>query len=172
MRQLLDEIDRIGETTNFDEIPLFDGETEVLQPPIPQASQTIKPQLTLQIGHSSPEILEVPRYCMSSKGLILNDINISTLEDANAAIDKIETAIEAVSDIRADFGAAQHHLEHTYQNLSVTSENVTSAESRIRDTDVADEFTTYTKNNIMYQAGNSMCAQANSIPEMVMNLLR
>lgn len=84
----------------------------------------------------------------------------------------IDIAIEAVADIRAGFGASQNHLEHTYQNLSVTSENMTAAESRIRDTEMAEEFTNLTRENIMFQAGASMCAQANSLPELVMNLLR
>ncbi len=171
VKQLLDEIDRIGVTSNFDEIPLFDGESAVT-PPLPKPARQGDTEITLQIGHSAPEILDVPRYCMSSKGLDLAGLDITDLTKANAAIDKIEVAIEAVSDIRAGFGAAHNHLEHTIQNLSVTSENVTSAESRIRDTDIADEFTSYTRDNILYQAGNSMCAQANSIPEMVMRLLQ
>ena len=109
---------------------------------------------------------------MSTKGLALESVDISTLTKANDSVAMIDNAIEAVADIRAGFGASQNHLEHTYQNLSVTSENMTSAESRIRDTDMADEITSFTRDNIMYQAGNSMCAQANSLPEMAMNLLR
>lgn len=171
VQQLLEEIDRIGITTNFDDISLFDGESAVT-PPLPKLATAGDSEITLQIGHSEPETLDVPRYCMSSKGLDLAGLDITELKKANAAIDKIEVAIEAVSDIRAGFGAAHNHLEHTIQNLSVTSENVTSAESRIRDTDIADEFTSYTRDNILYQAGNSMCAQANSLPEMVMRLLQ
>ncbi len=171
VQDLLQEIDRIGETTNFDEISLFDGES-VATPPLPKIAQQGDQGITLQIGHSMPETLDVPRYCMSTQGLDLAGLNITNLKEANAAIDKIEVAIEAISDIRAGFGASQNHLEHTIQNLSVTTENMTSAESRIRDTDVADEFTSYTRDNIMYQAGNAMCAQANSIPEMVMRLLQ
>lgn len=76
-----------------------------------------------------------------------------------------------MADIRADFGAAQNHLEHTHNNISVTSENMTVAESRIRDTNMAEEFTEFTKDNITFQAATSMCSQANALPQMVMNLL-
>ncbi|MCI8837181.1 MAG: flagellin [Hungatella sp.] len=168
--QLIDEINRIGETTNFDEIPLFDSGKPPLgiEPPKPADIGDI----TLQIGPSSPETLDVPRYFMSAEGLELQDINIKSLDAANDAMRNIDIAIEAVADIRAGFGASQNHLEHTYQNLSVTSENMTAAESRIRDTEMAEEFTNLTRENIMFQAGASMCAQANSLPELVMNLLR
>ncbi|MCI8852779.1 MAG: flagellin [Lachnospiraceae bacterium] len=170
-QQLLEEMDRIGQTTNFDEITLFDAG----DPPagfVPPELSGEDPDITLQIGHSKEETMDVPRYYMSTKGLALESVDISTLTKANDSVAMIDNAIEAVADIRAGFGASQNHLEHTYQNLSVTSENMTSAESRIRDTDMADEITSFTRDNIMYQAGNSMCAQANSLPEMVMNLLR
>ena len=109
---------------------------------------------------------------MLFRSLAIGSISVSNLKSANEAVGMIDNAIEVVADIRAGFGASQNHLEHTYQNLSVTTENMTSAESRIRDTDMADEITSFTRDNIMYQAGNSMCAQANSLPQMVMNLLR
>ena len=169
-KQLMDEIDRIGQTTNFDEVPLFDGEPglPVIAPPEKAAAGDI----TLQIGHTSVETLDVPRYRMSTTGLNLQDIDITSIDKANESMRSIDVAIEAVSDIRAGFGASQSHLEHTFQNLSVTTENMTSAESRIRDTEMAEEFTHLTRDNIMFQAGASMCAQANSLPELVMNLLR
>ncbi len=173
--QLLDEINRIGTTTNFDEIPLFDGsdpdETFGGASFVPP-EKSLEGDITLQIGHSKEETMDVPRYYMSSKGLAIGSISVSNLKSANEAVGMIDNAIEVVADIRAGFGASQNHLEHTYQNLSVTTENMTSAESRIRDTDMADEITSFTRDNIMYQAGNSMCAQANSLPQMVMNLLR
>ena len=161
--QLFDEINRIGQTSNFDEIPLFDSNTPPagFQPPEPSD------EITLQIGHSGEETMDVTRFYMSAKALALDDIDLTTLEGANVA-----TAIEAVADIRAVFGAAQNHLEHTHNNLSVTNENMTSAESRIRDTNMAEEFTEFTKENIIYQAATSMAAQANSLPELVINLLQ
>ncbi len=90
---------------------------------------------------------------------------------SNQAIDTINAAINAVSSYRAKLGAAQNRLEHTINNLEVTSENITSAESRIRDTDMADEITAFTKNNILLQASQSMLAQSNSIPQSILSLL-
>lgn len=169
--QLLDEIDRIGEMSDFDEIPLFDAAKEK-----PGGAPFVPPEqkddITLQIGASVKETLDVPRYYMSSNALLLNETDFTTLDAANESVTLIDNAIEAVADIRADFGAAQNHLEHTHNNLSVTSENMTAAESQIRDTNVAEEFTLYTKDNIVYQSSNSMVAQANSIPGMILQLLQ
>ena len=160
-QQLIDEINRIGETANFDEIPLFGTEDPPAGEPIPWQVGDIQ----LQVGCSQEEILKVKKYSMSEKGLRLETVDFTSIQSANDSIPYLEDAIEAVADIR-------NHLEHTHNNLTVTNENVTTAESRIRDTDMADEVTTFTKDNIMFQAGMSMAAQANSIPEMVMNLLR
>lgn len=169
--ELLAEIDRIGATSNFGEIPLFDGAKEK-----PGGAPFVPPEqkddITLQIGHSQRETLDVPRYYMSSDALLLNDMDFTSVNAANASVDVIENAIEAVADIRADFGAAQNHLEHTHNELSVTTENMTASEARIRDTDMAEEFTDFTKSNIVYQASQSMVAQANSMPEMILSLLR
>ena len=105
---------------------------------------------------------------------LLPSMNISGTSTvvANAAIDTINAAINAVSSYRATLGAAQNRLEHTVNNLKVTSENITSAESRIRDTDMADEITAFTKNNILLQASQSMLAQSNSVPQSVLSLLQ
>ena len=104
---------------------------------------------------------------------LLHSMNISGSSTvvANAAIDTINAAINAVSSYRAKLGAAQNRLEHTVNNLKVTSENITSAESRIRDTDMADEITAFTKNNILLQASQSMLAQSNSVPQSILSLL-
>lgn len=172
--QLLEEIDRIGETSNFDEILLFDSAEEKPggAPFKPPELSEEDPNITLQVGHSRPEILDVKRYYMSSKALLLDETKFTSVTEANNSVQTIEDAIEAVADIRADFGAAQNHLEHTHNNLSVTSENMTSAESRIRDTDMADEFTTYTKENIVYQSAQAMVAQANTLPQTILSLLQ
>lgn len=169
--QLLDEIDRIGGASNFDEIPLFDNSAEKPggAPFVPPEQ---KDEITLQVGHSRPETLDVKRYYMSRNALALEKTDFTSVNSANNSVKYIDDAIEAVADIRADFGAAQNHLEHTHMNLSVTAENMTAAESHIRDTDMADEFTDYTKNNVLLQAANSMVAQANSIPGMILDLLR
>ena len=172
--ELLSEINRIGQTSDFGEIPLFDGGAENNLGPadLPKLSEKLDQYIQLQIGHTDKEVLDVPRYCVSDKGLGLGEIDFTTQTGANASIESIDIAIEAVADIRAEFGAAQNHLEHTYNNLSVTSENMTSAESRIRDTDMADEITTFTKDNITLQSANSMAAQANAAMGVVLNLLQ
>ncbi len=167
-QQLIDEINRIGETSNFDDIPLFGTEDPPAGEPIPWQVGDIQ----LQVGCSQEEILNVKKYSMSEKGLRLETVDFTSIEAANNSIPYIDEAIEAVADIRANFGANQNHLEHTHNNLTVTNENMITAESRIRDTDMADEITTFTKDQIVFQAGMSMAAQANSLPEMVMNLLR
>ena len=109
---------------------------------------------------------------MSAKSLGIADVDISTLGGVQTAIDKSRTAINTVSSTRGDLGAIQNRLEHTINNLSVTTENMTAAESRIRDTDMADEMMAYTKNNILVQAAQAMLAQANQVPQGVLQLLQ
>ena len=109
---------------------------------------------------------------MSAKGLLIHDIDISTQEGATEAVNKIKTAINSVSKQRGDLGALQNRLEHTINNLSVTTENITAAESRIRDVDMANEMMAYTKNNILVQASQAMLAQANQVPQGVLQLLQ
>ncbi len=107
----------------------------------------------------------------SSAGLGVDTINLGTRENANDAIDLIDNAINSVSGTRADLGALQNRLEHTINNLGVASENLTAAESRIRDVDMASEMMNYTKNNILNQAAQAMLAQANTLPQGVLQLL-
>jgi flagellin len=104
-------------------------------------------------------------------GKSIADINISTPEGAHEAIDVIKNAINYVSGIRGDLGATQNRLEHTANNLSVMAENIQDAESTIRDTDVAEEMMAYTKNNILIQSAQAMLAQANAVPQGVLQLL-
>ena len=113
-----------------------------------------------------------PVSSISAKSLGIADVDISTLEGAQTAIDKIRTAINTVSSTRGDLGAIQNRLEHTINNLGVTTENMTAAESRIRDTDIAQEMMSYTKNNILVQAAQAMLAQANQLPQGVLQLLQ
>ena len=100
-----------------------------------------------------------------------NSLDISTHDSAGSAITTIDAAINKVSTQRAQLGAVQNRLEHTINNLGTTSENLTAAESRIRDTDMAKEMMGFTKNNILMQAAQSMLAQANQQPQGVLQLL-
>ncbi|MGD9568588.1 MAG: flagellin [Sedimentibacter sp.] len=109
---------------------------------------------------------------MSAAGLGIGSISVASQDDANAAIAKIDDAINSVSGTRADLGALQNRLEHTVNNLGVTNENLTAAESRIRDVDMAKEMMEYTKNNILAQSANAMLAQANQQPQAVLQLLQ
>ncbi|MDY5509306.1 flagellin N-terminal helical domain-containing protein [Dysosmobacter sp.] len=130
--------------------------------------------LTLQIGDTSDQFnqLDVKVADMHADALGIGDINISTQEGAAAAINKIKEAINSVSSTRGDLGAIQNRLEHTQNNLSVMKENIQDAESTIRDTDVADEMMAYTKNNILIQSAQAMLAQANQVPQGVLQLLQ
>lgn len=109
---------------------------------------------------------------MSAGGLGISGIDLEDQDNArDVDLALIETAINTVSSYRADLGAAQNRLEHTVANLDVTSENITAAESRIRDTDMADEITAFTKNNILLQAAQSMLSQSNAVPQGVLSML-
>lgn len=153
---LTQEIDRISKSTEFNGVKPLSGGSN----------------MTFQIGATKDETLKLATSDMSAQGLGVNNITVDTVANANAAIDTINTAIDKVSDYRAKLGAAQNRMEHTINNLKVTSENVTAAESRIRDTDMADEMTSYTKNNILMQAAQSMLAQSNSMPQGILNMLQ
>ena len=109
---------------------------------------------------------------MDSKGIGVKNLKVDTEDDATAAIDRISEAISKVSSQRSSLGAVQNRLEHTINNLDNVSENTTSAESRIRDTDMAKEMVNYSKNNILAQAGQSMLAQANQSNQGVLSLLQ
>jgi len=129
-------------------------------------------EIQLQIGCSEEETLAAKRFRLGQDGLAISDIKVDSVGNANAAMPKIEDAIQAVSLIRNEYGSIYTHLEHTHRNLSVNKENLQASESYIRDTDVAEEYTTYTKNNIMLQAAQSIMTQANAIPQGVLNMLR
>ncbi len=169
MNQLAKEITRIAETTEFSGVkPL---------------SSTVT-TMSFQIGVDASAVngvkvnrLEIESKKMDAASLNLmkdkdNAIAVNTVDDALDALDTIEKAITSVSSYRAELGAAQNRLEHTVNNLNVTSENITAAESRIRDTDMADEMTAFTKNNILAQAAQSMLAQANAQPQGILSLLQ
>ncbi|MBR4112983.1 MAG: flagellar hook protein [Ruminiclostridium sp.] len=129
--------------------------------------------LTFQIGANGVEDqrLTVNVSDMSSTALGVGNLDISTQDGANDAINKIDDAIKTVSSQRAALGAVQNRLEHTVNSLSTAEENLQSAESQIRDTDMASEMIKYTKSNILQQASQSMLAQANQQPQGVLQLL-
>ena len=130
--------------------------------------------LTLQIGDTGDDFnqLNVSIKDTHTTALGISDIDIGTQAGAKAAVDKIKAAINTVSSIRGTLGATQNRLDHTINNLSVMTENIQDAESTIRDTDVADEMMAYTKNNILIQSAQAMLAQANQVPQGVLQLLQ
>ena len=130
--------------------------------------------LTLQIGDTSDPFnqLSVSIKDMHVAALGLDAVNIGTQDGAQEAVDVIKSAINMVSDMRGTLGATQNRLDHTINNLSVMEENIQDAESTIRDTDVADEMMAYTKNNILIQSAQAMLAQANQVPQGVLQLLQ
>ena len=129
--------------------------------------------LTLQIGDTADSFnqLNVAIGDMHTKALGIDALDISNIEGAQGAIQTIKDAINNVSSVRGDLGAIQNRLEHTQNNLSVMAENIQDAESTIRDTDVAEEMMKYTKNNILIQSAQAMLAQANAVPQGVLQLL-
>lgn len=130
--------------------------------------------LTFFIGASADKTnaMTVGQLTMTAAALTIDKIEVDTTTNAFKAMKSVDAAIERVSTYRANLGAAQNRLEHTVNNLKVTSENITSAESRIRDTDMADEITAYTKNNILLQAAQSMLSQSNAMPQGVLSMLQ
>ena len=116
--------------------------------------------------------MTVEQKDMTAEELKVNELKVSNTTEAFNSMASVDAAIEKVSTYRAQLGAAQNRLEHTVNNLKVTSENITSAESRIRDTDMADEITAYTKNNILLQAAQSMLSQSNAMPQGVLSMLQ
>lgn len=171
--QILEEIDRIGSTTKFGEISLFsradaNANTQLWQPP------KLDDTIPLQIGGSTQdgEVLDVERYYIGSRELQLEQTDFSDVEKGQKSVEYIEDAIEAVSKVRASFGAAYMHLDHTHNNLSVTSENMQAAESQIRDTNMAEEITKYTSSNIVLQSSNMMLTNANNLPQTILELLK
>mgnify|MGYP002510378208 CR=1 FL=1 len=107
-----------------------------------------------------------------TKAVTIEQIDLTSANSARHAISVAQAAIDMVSSMRSDFGAMQNRLDHTINNLSVQEENITAAESRIRDVDMAKEMMAYTKNNILVQSAQAMLAQANQVPQGVLQLLQ
>jgi len=153
VNQLVSAIDDIATRTKFNGTQLLSGTSG----------------LSFQVGANSGESLTVTLAGMGASALSINNISLSS---AGTAITSLDSAISSVSTQRGVFGAAQNRLEHTIANLSVTQENLAASESRIRDTDMAQEMTEFSKSQILMQAGTAMLAQANSAPQGVLSLLR
>ena len=153
------EIDRIGATSNFNGTKLFAGTTT---------------SIDLHVGETAEanNTISVALDKMDSTAINVKDVDITEASTAKDAIQTINTAIDTISSMRSDFGALQNRLEHTINNLGVQNENITAAESRIRDVDMAKEMMAYTKNSILVQASQAMLAQANQVPQGVLQLLQ
>lgn len=160
LKQLTSEIDRIASQTQFNKQNIL--------------SATGAKDVNIQVGANSGQKIVVSLKSMTVKALALSasDLKVSTTASANALTVKLDTAIEKVSTHRSDLGALQNRLEHTISNLNNTSENLTAAESRVRDVDMAKEMMNFSKNNILQQASQAMLAQANQQPQNVLQLLR
>jgi flagellin len=156
--QLIQELTRIANNTEFNTKKLLNG-------------SLAGTGLIFHIGANAGQTVTLTINNMTATGLSVNTVNISTQSGANTAISAIDTAIEQVSTQRANLGAMQNRLEHTINNLSVAKENLTAAESRIRDVDMAEEMMAFTRNQILMQAGTAMLAQANQVPAVVLQLL-
>lgn len=165
------ELTRIATTTQFNKQSLFEA-----------ADANKENSFTFQIGANKGQTLNVSIGKMDGSSLLGKEATFILKATVNSRgnggmtagvmIDKIDKAIQIVSDQRAGLGAVQNRLEHTINNLTATNENLSDANSRIRDVDMAEEMMTFTKSNILSQAATSMLAQANAMPNSVLNLLQ
>lgn len=162
VQQLKTEINRVGTTTQFNKMDILTGEF---------SSNSGK---TLQVGANRDQVITIAISALTSTvGSALDDmVKVDTASAAQSSITIIQNSITNLSALRSKLGALQNRLEHTVANLDNISENTQSAESRIRDTDMAEEMVQYSKNNILQQAGQSMLAQANQANQGVLSLLQ
>ncbi|MEY8750592.1 flagellin N-terminal helical domain-containing protein [Alkalicoccobacillus gibsonii] len=155
--QLSEEIDSISDKTEFNSKKLLDGTLE---------------NIKFQIGPNANQFVNFSIPAIDIAELKIDSLSVNGNEAANLAISVIDDAIKTVSSSRSTLGAIQNRLEHTINNLQVTKENLTSSESRIRDADMALEMTEFTRNNILNQSATAMLAQANQLPQGVLQLLQ
>jgi len=158
--ELIEEVDRIATSTTFNQKTLLDGSLE-----------DADDAATFKVGADQGNLLEltIGNMGISDDGLKLNNLDVAS--DPAAALTAIDDAIKTVSAERAKLGAMQNRMEYAIENLSSTSENLSAAESRIRDVDMAEEMVKYTKNSILNQAAMAMLAQANKQPEQILSLI-
>jgi len=191
--QLSKEIDRISTDTEFNKKTLLDGSFSDKELSF-QIGANAKQFIGLNIGNMDATSLTVnaikvtdPTQQQKTDGegnpvhvdpddpdsdIVMETVDNMTASQISEQLDTIDAAINKVSEQRANLGAVQNRLEHTINNLGTSSENLTAAESRIRDVDMAKEMMTFTKNNILQQAATAMLAQANAQPQTVLQLLR
>ena len=155
--QLTSEINRIYSTTQFNTMNLIDGSFSGKK---------------LQVGSLSGQVIEVSIGKMDATSLSVNGLTVSTNSKAGESMSKVQAAIKTVSSERSKLGALQNRLNHTIKNLDTAAENTQAAESRIRDTNMAEEMVSYSATSIIQQAGQAMLAQANSQTQGVMSLIR
>ena len=162
VQQLKTEIQRVGSTTQFNKMNILDG------------GFSAGTKKALQVGANANQTISIAISALKSVvgSSLIVDLKISTATNAQSAITTVQSSIEKLSTLRSKLGAVQNRLEHTVANLDNISENTQSAESRIRDTDMAEEMVQYSKNNILQQAGQSMLAQANQANQGVLSLLQ
>ena len=154
--ELIAQIDAIGTNTKFAGLDVFSAAAQ-----------------TFHVGANSGESIDVTTGVLDVTEVGVNGLDVSSATgDADAAIATIATAIGTVSTLRGTLGAKQNRLESTINNLRVSVENLSASESRIRDTDMALEMSNFTRNQIMVQAGTSMLAQANAVPQSILSLIR
>ena len=162
--QLIEEIDQIADTTEFNEMKLLNGSTPFgdTDGGIIQAGANAKQTMSISIGSMKSTNIG---------GSGVDTVSISTNLSATKALGMIASALTSVSMARAKLGAYQNRLEYKIKNLDNAAENMSAAESRIRDADMAKMMTEFTRNNILFQASTAMLAQANALPQGVLQLL-
>ena len=153
---LIAEVGRIATATEFNAQKLLDGNFK---------------GKALQVGANAGQVITVTIATMTAGVLGVSGLSVSSVAGASGAIAILDTAIDDVSGARAGLGAIQNRLQHTITNLGTASENLTAAESRIRDVDMASEMSSFTRNQILSQAGVAMLAQANQAPQSILKLL-
>ena len=162
IQQLKTEIQRVGNTTQFNKMNILDG------------TFSNRANKLLQVGANANQTIQIDIDALQSVvgSSLKAGLKTETATNAQSAIGVVQNSIEKLSKLRSKLGAVQNRLEHTVANLDNISENTQSAESRIRDTDMAEEMVQYSKNNILQQAGQSMLAQANQANQGVLSLLQ
>ncbi len=154
--QLVAEVDRIAESTEFNRYKILDGSKESFR---------------FQIGPNEGQSITVGMKTMTSAAIGISGLSMSSVDAANKSIARVDRAVDIVSKQRAVFGAVQNRLEHVINNLAVAHENLQAAESRIRDTDMASEIVNFMRLKILEKSATAMLMQANLMPESVLKLL-